>query len=55
MIAIAGDMLYFLLIMSSTLWLKSVIGDGTWTMVIIFALMMILPNIIKRFQKKPQI
>jgi hypothetical protein len=52
MVAIAGDMIYFMLIMSSTLWLKSVIGDGIWTMVIIFALMMIIPTIIRRFQKK---
>ncbi|MDO9183282.1 MAG: hypothetical protein Q7U04_12790, partial [Bacteriovorax sp.] len=44
MIAIAGDMIYFTLLMVSTLWLKSIIGDGTWTMVIIFAMMMVIPN-----------
>ncbi|MDD4976062.1 MAG: hypothetical protein PHY93_17030 [Bacteriovorax sp.] len=54
MIAIAGDMIYFTLLMVSTLWLKSVIGDGTWTMVIIFGLMMIIPNLLRRFQKKVQ-
>jgi hypothetical protein len=57
MIAIAGDMIYFTLLMVSTLWLKSVIGDGTWTMFIILGVMMIIPNIFKRlqlkFQKKP--
>lgn len=54
MIAIAGDMIYFTLLMVSTLWLKSLIGDGTWTMFIIFALMMIIPNLFRRFQKKFQ-
>ena len=36
MIAIAGDMIYFTLLMIYTLWLKSVIRDGTWSMLIIF-------------------
>jgi uncharacterized membrane protein len=54
MIAIAGDMMYFSLLMISTLWLKSVIGDGTWTMLIIFALMMILPNLFRKIQNKFQ-
>jgi hypothetical protein len=52
MIAIAGDMIYFTLLMVSTLWLKSVIGDGTWTMLIIFAMMMIIPNLFRKFQNK---
>ena len=54
MIAIAGDMIYFTLLMISTLWLKSVIGDGTWTMLIILAVMMIIPNLFRRLQKKNQ-
>lgn len=54
MIAIAGDMVYFTLLMVSTLWLKSVIGDGTWTMLIILALMMIIPSLFHRLQKKIQ-
>ena len=54
MIAIAGDMIYFTLLMVSTLWLKSVIGDGTWTMLIILAMMMIIPNLFRRLQKKIQ-
>lgn len=54
MIAIAGDMIYFSLLMVSTLWLKSVIGDGTWTMFIILALMMIIPNVFRRLQQKFQ-
>lgn len=52
LIAIAGDMIYFTLIMVSTLWLKNVLGDGTWTMLIILAIMMVIPSIIRRFQMK---
>lgn len=54
MIAIAGDMLYFSLIMVSTLWLNHIIGDGTITMVIILVLMMVLPSFLKRFKKLKQ-
>jgi hypothetical protein len=54
MIAIAGDMIYFTLLMVSTLWLKSMIGDGTWTMFIILGFMMIFPNLLKKLQIKFQ-
>jgi hypothetical protein len=54
MIAIAGDMIFFTLLMVSTLWLKSVIGDGTLTMFIILGLMIIVPNLFRRLQKKIQ-
>lgn len=54
MIAIAGDMIYFTLLMISTLWLKNIIGDGTWTLFIIFALMMIIPQLFRKLQKKFQ-
>ncbi len=54
LIAIAGDMIYFTLIMVSTLWLKGIIGNGTWTMFIILAFMMIVPNVIKKIQIKFQ-
>ena len=54
MIAIAGDMIYFTLMMVATLWLKNLIGDGTWTMFIILALMMVIPNLFRRIQKRFQ-
>lgn len=54
MIAIAGDMMYFTVLMVSTLWLKDIIGDGTVTMLIILALMMIFPYLFRRLQKKFQ-
>jgi hypothetical protein len=50
----AGDMIYFTLLMVSTLWLKSVIGDGTWTILIILAFMMVLPNLFRKIQLKFQ-
>jgi uncharacterized membrane protein len=52
MIAIAGDMLYFTLLMVSTLWLNNILGDGTWTTLIILALMILVPIIIRRFRKE---
>ncbi len=51
MFAIAGDMLYFGLIMASTLWLNNILGDGTWTTVIILVLMMVVPSLIRRFRQ----
>jgi hypothetical protein len=53
-IAITGDMLYFTLIMVSTLWLSSILGDGTTTMYIILGAMIIIPLIVKRFRKPNQ-
>ena len=50
-VAIAGDMIYFILLMLSTLWLNSILGDGTWTMIIILALMILLPVVVRRFRK----
>ncbi|MBC7428889.1 MAG: hypothetical protein H7336_09780 [Bacteriovorax sp.] len=51
-IAIAGDMIYFTLLMVSTIWLNGIIGDGTWTTIIIFGLMMLIPTLIRRFREK---
>ncbi len=50
MIAITGDMMYFSVLMVSTLWLNSILGDGTWTMVIILFLMILLPGLIRRIR-----
>ena len=51
-IAITGDMMYFTLIMVSTLWLNSILGDGNWTTVIIMAAMFIVPELIKRWRER---
>jgi hypothetical protein len=47
-IAIAGDMLYFSVLMVSTLWLNHLLGDGTWTTVIMLVLMIAVPAAIRR-------
>ena len=52
MIAIAGDMLYFGVLMVSTLWLHSVLGDGTWTTIIILVVMMVLPPFVRRLRSR---
>jgi uncharacterized membrane protein len=51
-LAIAGDMLYYLVIMVSTLWLQEYLGDGTWTMIIIMVLMMVVPGVIRRIRAR---
>ena len=51
-IAIAGDMIYFVVIMASTLCLNSVLGNGTVTMVIMLAAMFVLPMVIGRWRKR---
>ena len=52
LIAIAGDMVFFALLMVSTLLLNNILGDGTWTTLIILALMMIVPTFFRRFRKR---
>jgi hypothetical protein len=51
LLTIAGDMIYFSVIMISTLWLNHLLGNGTWTMVIILAAMILIPILIKRLRK----
>lgn len=52
MIAIAGDMIYFSVLMVSTLWLNSLLGDGTLTILIILALMYFAPILIRRIRSR---
>lgn len=51
-LAITGDMLYFTLLMVSTLWLNGILGDGTWTTVIIMAVMVIVPVLIRKVRER---
>lgn len=51
-IAITGDMVFFSLIMASTLWLNNILGDGTMTAVIIMIAMISLPMLIDRWRRK---
>lgn len=55
MLAIIGDMLYFTILMISTLWLNNILGDGTWTMVIILAVMTIVPIIVRRIRERKRL
>jgi hypothetical protein len=50
-LAILGDMLFFLLLMVSTLWLNNILGDGTWTAVIIMVAMTVVPFLIRRLRQ----
>lgn len=49
-LTIIGDMLYFLLIMASTLWLNSVLGDGTWAAIIIMVAMIAIPALVRKLR-----
>lgn len=51
MIAIAGDMIYFTVLMVSTLWLDHFTGSETWTTLLILLGMFIIPGLIRRFRK----
>jgi hypothetical protein len=48
-IAIAGDMLYFLVLMASTLWLEGVLGDQRMTIFVVLLIMLVLPSLVRRF------
>lgn len=43
-LTIMGDMLFFLVIMASTLWLNHILGDGSWAALIITAAILMLPG-----------
>lgn len=48
--AILGDLLYFSVLMVSTLWLHEILGDGTLTTWVILGLMIGVPLFIRRFK-----
>lgn len=47
-IAIAGDMLYFALLMVSTLWLNALLGDDRLVIGVMLVVMLVLPSLIRR-------
>ena len=51
-IAIAGDMLYFAVLMASTLWLNNVLGDERTTIVSMLVVMFVLPSLLRRFNAR---
>jgi hypothetical protein len=50
-IAIAGDMLYFGVVMACTLWLHDLLGDGTVATLIILLVMTVLPILIRKLRR----
>jgi hypothetical protein len=52
LLAISGDMIFFTVIMVSTLWLNSILGDGTVTAVSMMVAMMVVPAIIRRVRDR---
>lgn len=48
--AICGDMIFFALIMISTLWLNSLLGDGTIAALIVMAAMFAIPPLIRKLK-----
>lgn len=50
-LAIIGDMLFFSVLMASTLWLNNILGDGTWTAIIIMVAMTVFPFLIRRLRE----
>jgi hypothetical protein len=50
--AITGDMLYFAVLMVSTLFLNELLGDGTVTTIIIMVLMIFVPKWIKMWRER---
>lgn len=51
-LTIAGDMLFFLVIMASTLWLNNLLGDGTLTAIIIVVAMMVIPSLVRKISER---
>lgn len=51
-LAIIGDMIYFTILMASTLWLVDILGDGTLTTFIILVLMIVIPMIVRKVREQ---
>jgi hypothetical protein len=51
-LAILGDLGYFLVLMASTLWLSSVVGDERLTIGVVLGAMWILPMVIRKWRER---
>lgn len=51
-LTIMGDMLFFTVLMASTIWLNGILGDGTLTAVIIMVGMIALPSLVRAIKKR---
>ena len=52
MLAILGDMLFFALLMASTLWLHNILGDGNWATLVILVVMTVVPYLVRRVRER---
>ncbi len=52
LIAITGDMIFFSAIMVSAIWLNSVLGDGTWAVLLVVLLMTLVPILVRRVRSR---
>lgn len=51
-IAIAGDMMYFTVLMASTLWLHGILGDERLTIGVVLVLMIVVPALIRGWRAR---
>ena len=51
-LAIVGDLIYFLVLMASTLWLSAVLGDERTTIGIVLGAMWVLPLLIRKWRER---
>ena len=51
-LSILGDMLFFTLLMVSTLWLHNILGNGTWATVVILVVMTAVPYLVRTARAK---
>jgi hypothetical protein len=54
-IAITGDMFYFALLMVTTLWVGSTVGDDRLTIGIMLVVMFVLPSVLRRLRSRPEV
>jgi hypothetical protein len=50
-LTIIGDMMFFLVLMASTLWLNNILGDGTWTAILITVAMIGIPPLVRKIRQ----
>lgn len=51
-ITIAGDMLYFLVVMASTLWLNHILGNGTLAVLIVMLVLLGGPALVRKLRER---
>ncbi len=55
LIAITGDMLFFGVLAVSTICLNNLLGDGTWTAIIVMTCMIVIPMLIRKIRKRKDV